>query len=335
MDKRLEKIESWARQIFAGDEIQISPASADASFRRYFRVEHKNDSQIIMDAPPEKEDSEPFVRISSYLSKLDLNVPTVLNSLAEQGFYLLTDLGSVPYLDRLSSENADRLYLDAMRALLVMQSKGKEHEAKIPSYSKDLLLTEMGLFSDWYLGHELGVSLSKRQSEIVQSSYQMLTDSAWQQPKVFVHRDYHSRNLMYVEAHNPGILDFQDAVWGPITYDLVSLLRDCYIAWPEQRVEAWLKKYYAMLSETNLLRDVSVTQFMRWFDLMGIQRHLKASGIFARLKHRDNKSGYIKDIPRTMNYIISVASQYPEFDDFLSVMDELGIPNRLSLTQVE
>ncbi|VAW93847.1 Phosphotransferase involved in threonylcarbamoyladenosine t(6)A37 formation in tRNA [hydrothermal vent metagenome] len=335
MDNRLKNLGDWAKEIYAEDAIRISPASADASFRRYFRVEHQDGSHIIMDAPPDKEDSEPFVRISSYLASLALNVPQVVNSQDKQGFYLLTDLGSTQYLDFLTTDNVDRLYQDAMQALFVMQSRCKQPEARIPPYDEPLLLTEMGLFSEWYLGHELKASLSKRQLEIIQSSYQILANSALQQPNVFVHRDYHSRNLMFVESANPGILDFQDAVWGPVTYDLVSLLRDCYITWPQQKVESWMKKYYSWLCDDGLISDVSEIQFIRWFDLMGMQRHLKASGIFARLNHRDNKPGYMNDIPRTMNYLLSVASNYSEFDDFLSVMDELGIPEKLSLTPME
>ncbi len=335
MDKRLEKINNWAKYLFAGDDIRVSPASADASFRRYFRVEHQSDSHIIMDAPPDKEDSEPFVRISSYLANLGLNVPRVLNSQDELGFYLLTDLGSIPYLDRLSTDNADRLYLDAMQALMVMQTRGVQREVNIPPYDQALLLQEMSLFSEWFLGHELKVSISKKQNDTLQAVYQLLAESALQQPRVFVHRDYHSRNLMYIEPDNPGILDFQDAVWGPVTYDLVSLLRDCYIAWPKQQVELWVHHYYKLLCEAKLLVNVSAPQFMRWFDLMGIQRHLKATGIFSRLKYRDNKLSYVKDIPRTMSYIVSIAAQYSEFEDFLCLLDELGIPQTLSLTQVE
>jgi len=335
VDKRLDDIERWAKQLFVGEELQISPASADASFRRYFRVQHQTGSNIIMDAPPDKEDSEPFVRISAYLANLDLNVPLVLNEVSERGFYLLTDLGSVPYLDQLSNDNSDHLYQDAMQVLFTIQSQGKRDEAKLGLYNKALLLSEMELFSDWFLGRELAISLTKNQRNVLQSCYQLLLESALQQPEVFVHRDYHSRNLMYLETHNPGILDFQDAVWGPITYDLVSLLRDCYITWPEQQVAAWVKKYYLLLCEGKLINNVSETQFVRWFDLMGMQRHLKASGIFSRLKHRDNKFGYIKDIPRTMNYILSAAAQHPEFDDFLHLMDEIGISEKLSLNQME
>ena len=335
MDKRLADIERWATGLYADEELRISPASADASFRRYFRLEHQTGSNIIMDAPPDKEDSEPFVRISAYLASLDLNVPTVLKSSNEQGFYLLSDLGSLPYLDQLSPNNADRLYHDAMQVLLVMQSRGECGAAKIQRYSKELLLNEMELFSEWFLKRELAITLTKNQDKILQSCYQVLLESALQQPEVFVHRDYHSRNLMYVEAFNPGILDFQDAVWGPVTYDLVSLLRDCYILWPEHKVDEWVKNYYLLLCDEKIINNVSETQFMRWFDLMGMQRHLKASGIFARLKHRDNKMGYIKDIPRTVNYIISAASRYPEFDVFRDVLDELDISEKLKLIQME
>lgn len=326
MDIRLNKLTDWVGQIFSNDAVDIKPASADASFRRYFRVSHDDNTFIVMDAPPEKENSEPFVRISAYLKQLELNVSSVLDSLPEQGFYLLNDLGTRPYLDQLSSDNASRLYHDAMQALLVMQHRGAKAEIKLPDYNQELLLFEMSLFPDWYLQHELKVSLSPAQQQVLQSAFELLTDSAMSQPQVFVHRDYHSRNLMYLEDQNPGILDFQDAVWGPVTYDLASLLRDCYIAWPQQRVYAWVNEYFTQLIELGILQNIAAEQFIRWFDLMGVQRHLKASGIFARLKHRDSKPGYINDIPRTLNYVLSVAQRYPELNEFASLLIELKVP---------
>lgn len=328
-DERLQALQAWVEGIFGAQQLDIQPASADASFRRYFRVTHDSKSYIIMDAPPEKEDSEPFVRISGYLADINLNVPRVIESAVEKGFYLLTDLGRSVYLEHLTDDSADQFYSDAMHALSVMHEAGHPYKAALPAYDRELLHTEMGLFSDWYLGRHNQIELNDDQLAILESTYAQLSASALEQPAVFVHRDYHSRNLMLLDTGNPGILDFQDAVWGPVTYDLVSLLRDCYITWPRQRVELWVKQYYARISATSLLEDVSEAQFQRWFDLMGIQRHLKASGIFARLNYRDGKSGYLNDIPRTMNYVFSVASDYEELRPFLNLLDELGIPDKL------
>jgi len=347
VDKRLNSLTRWAKRIFADDGLRISPASADASFRRYFRVSHQRASHIIMDAPPEKEDSEPFVRLSAYLNSLNLNAPEVLDS-DDEGFYLLSDLGSAVYLDVLGEDNADAFYADALQALLMMQTKGSKDDARIPDYTKERLLSEMHLFDQWYLAIERGYSIDSDLAVMFDTCYEFLAKSALRQPQVFVHRDYHSRNLMYIETldsnitnsniinskeidHdkiiNPGILDFQDAVWGPVTYDLVSLLRDCYIAWPEEQVETWVRQYFSKLMAHEII-NVDEAQFIRWFDLMGIQRHLKASGIFARLKHRDSKLGYMKDIPRTLNYILSTARKYPQLDDLVSLLEQLDIPPR-------
>jgi len=329
MDERFQALQVWVEGIFGARQLDIQPASADASFRRYFRVMHDGKSYIIMDAPPEKEDSEPFVRISGYLADIDLNVPRVIERSVEKGFYLLTDLGRSVYLEHLTDDSADKFYSDAMHALSVMHQAGHQYRNALPVYARELLHTEMSLFSDWYLGRHHQVELNDDQLTILESTYALLSTSALEQPNVFVHRDYHSRNLMLLDTGNPGILDFQDAVWGPVTYDLVSLLRDCYITWPRQRVESWVKQYYAQLSTTSLLEDVTEAQFLRWFDLMGIQRHLKASGIFARLNYRDGKPGYLNDIPRTMDYVFSVASDYAELKPFLNLLDELDIPDKL------
>jgi len=328
-DERFQVLQAWAEGIFSSRQLDIQSASADASFRRYFRVTHDSKSYIIMDAPPEKEDSEPFVRISGYLADINLNVPRVIESDVEKGFYLLTDLGHRVYLEHLTEDSVDLFYMDAMFALSVMHQAGDQYKDTLPAYDRALLHTEMHLFSDWYLGRHNQIKLKDEQLAILESTYALLSASALEQPNVFVHRDYHSRNLMLLDTDNPGILDFQDAVWGPVTYDLVSLLRDCYITWPRPRVESWVKQYYARLSATSLLEGVTEAQFLRWFDLMGIQRHLKASGIFARLNYRDGKPGYLNDIPRTMNYVFSVASDYKELRPFLNLLDEFGIPDEL------
>ena len=328
-DQRFQALRAWLEGILGHRPLAIQPASADASFRRYFRVNVDSQTYIVMDAPPEKEDSEPFVRISAYLAGINLSVPRVIESSVEQGFYLLTDLGQRAYLDHLTDDSVEKLYTDAMQALSVMQQRGHQYKDAIPAYDRQLLHTEMGLFSDWYLARHSMIELNDDQNKILTSTYGLLSDCALEQPSVFVHRDYHSRNLMLLNKDNPGILDFQDAVWGPVTYDLVSLLRDCYISWPKQRVETWVKQYYARLSATSLLAGTSEAQFQRWFDLMGIQRHLKATGIFARLNYRDGKPDYLNDIPRTMAYVFSVGSTYEELSPFLNLLGELGITDKL------
>jgi aminoglycoside/choline kinase family phosphotransferase len=264
-----------------------------------------------MDAPPEKEDCKPFVDIARAFTSLDINVPQVLCEDQIQGFLLLSDLGDVQYAHALNADTADRLYADAMESLYRLQTVSKPN-LDLPFYDHDMLLREMDLFREWFLGKHLGVILDERQSEAMVNTYELLATSALSQPQVWVHRDFHSRNLMYTPVLNPGVLDFQDAVIGAVTYDLVSLLRDCYIAWPRDQVKAWVERYRIRLFNDGLLEGVDDAQFMRWFDWMGVQRHMKAIGIFARLNHRDGKPGYLGDIPRTLSYVLQVSQDYEE-----------------------
>jgi aminoglycoside/choline kinase family phosphotransferase len=318
LDKRIKKLQQWLPEMAGISDCEITPASADASFRRYFRVRFDGQSRIVMDAPPAKEDCRPFVQVSALLSNIGLHVPQVLVEDLEQGFLLLTDLGERMYLDELNEESVESLYADALQALLRLQAHGP---APLPAYDHDLLWREMALFPEWYLGRHLGLSLTPDQHAIIEQTFRFLTESALQQPRVIVHRDYHSRNLM-VSDPNPGILDFQDAVMGPVSYDLVSLLRDCYIAWPETQVQHWLRDYHRQLLDRQILDGVSLAEFQRWFDLMGVQRHLKATGIFARLNYRDGKPGYLANIPRTLAYIFKAGQGYPELRDFMSLLGE-------------
>lgn len=310
--ERLNRLKDWLHGTAGLDEFLIEPASEDASFRRYFRISHDDQTFIAMDAPPEKEDMRPFVHVSQLLNEAGVHVPVLHLVDLERGFILLTDLGSRLYLDELSEENADRLYGDALGALLSIQACGNCDS--LPPYDRNLLMNEMVLFRDWLVATHLSLELSGSERGELERAFAMLADSALEQPKVFVHRDYHSRNLMVTVHNNPGIIDYQDAVAGPVTYDLVSLLRDCYIAWPRERVEDWALGYFELALQSGVLRQghMDETQFLRWFDWMGIQRHLKASGIFARLYRRDGKPGYLADIPRTLNYILEVSNRYPE-----------------------
>jgi aminoglycoside/choline kinase family phosphotransferase len=324
-DQRLAALSTWVRRILDDARCTLRPASEDASFRRYFRVQMANGKTFVaMDAPPDKEDCRPYVSIARAFRVLGLNVPDILAQDAERGFLLITDLGDRSYLDALGESTVERLYDDAMAALVRLQV-GSGSVTWLPPYDTALLQREMELFREWYLRRHLGLNLDDRQNAVLDATFQMLTEAALDQPRVAVHRDYHSRNLMVTPENNPGILDFQDAVYGPVTYDLVSLLRDCYVAWDRERVEAWVGGYHGRARRAGVAVGDDVKRFMRWFDWMGVQRHLKATGIFARLNHRDHKPGYLKDIPRTLRYVLDVAARYPEFDELSALLGKVGV----------
>ncbi len=321
-DQRLIDLQSWLRNDLGIAFDTIAPASGDASFRRYFRIQHAGESLVVMDAPPDKEDCEPFINIASAMGKLGLNVPRIIEQNLEQGYLLLSDLGNTQYLDRLTVDSVERLYGDAFDALLLLHAAG-EHPAQLPPYDHSLLMREMELMREWYIEKHLGITLSNIQHNVLDETFERLAQSALAQPQVWVHRDYHSRNLMVLEHNNPGVLDFQDAVIGPITYDLVSLLKDCYITWPREQVLAWVRGYYQRLLENGLIDETGETQFIKWFDFMGAQRHLKVVGIFSRLDIRDDKPGYLKDIPRTLAYILEVCELYDELEPLNKLLAEI------------
>lgn len=322
MSDRLEALKDWLKGPARLGRFDIEPASEDASFRRYFRVRSDAGSLIAMDAPPEREDPGRFVDLARALAGIGLHVPEIVQADVGRGFVLMSDLGSTLYLDALGEDTVERLYGDALGALVVLQACAPRDYSP-PPYDRDLLRAEMELFRHWYLERHLAMALDAPQQRLLDETFALLADAALQQPRAWVHRDYHSRNLMVTAAHNPGILDFQDAVIGPVTYDLVSLLRDCYIAWPRERVEEWALGYHELALQTGILRERDEEQFLRWFDLMGVQRHLKASGIFARLNHRDHKPGYLGDIPRTLGYVRDVASRYRELVRLGQLLDDL------------
>ena len=333
-DPRLKLLTEWLQRTLRHD-FSIAVASADASFRRYFRVTPRGgdaaSTLIAMDAPPDKENLAPYLQVAELLVAAGVNAPKVLSRELQQGFLLISDLGSRTYLAELNESQAlqdamriDALYSDALDALLQMQRIAIG--SALAPYSSALLQREMQLFVDWYLGKHLGRTLSTAAQSALQSAFAQLTASALAQPQVFVHRDYHSRNLMALRAdrtRNPGVLDFQDAVVGPVTYDLVSLLRDCYVAWPLARVHGWAFTYWERARAAGIEVGADRQQFLRWFDLMGVQRHLKAVGIFARLWHRDGKPGYLGDVPRTLGYIRQVLPQYPELAPLARIVDDL------------
>ncbi len=337
VDERFEMMLDWLKKqpLLAGcDMSHPVPASSDASFRRYFRVfanseETGETSFIVMDAPVEHEDCRPFIAVSDQLNKMGLQVPKVLAQNLVQGYLLLTDLGTTTYLSALEGANeveADRLYQDALSALVRLQKKGQSAAQKLPAYNQTLLETEMNLFPEWLIGTHLNVSLDRVEKHDWQNVQQLLQRSALAQPLTYVHRDYHSRNLMVTSKDNPGILDFQDAVHGALTYDAVSLLRDCYISWPQEQVSEWQRSYFLQLCEAKLVSKDEWQAFQKSMDWMGIQRHLKASGIFCRLAHRDGKDSYLNDIPLTLDYLVQVGSLYPEMIDLVRLLENKILP---------
>jgi len=280
-----------------------------------------------MDAPPDHEDCRGFVRIAAFLQAMGLNAPRVIEANLEEGFLLLSDLGNTSYLDELRARPgaATALYADALDAVLRMQARGRTHQSKLPPYDEKLLRFELSLFHDWLCRQHLGIVFDARAEADWQAACDLLIVNALGQPQVFVHRDFHSRNLMVTPENNPGILDFQDAVEGPLTYDLVSLLKDCYIRWPRKQVERWALEFHARLDKSTR-RTLDRSQFLRCFELMGVQRHLKAAGIFARLKLRDGKSRYLKDVPRTLSYIVELADRYDELEPLVALIAERVSP---------
>lgn len=295
-------------------------ASADASFRSYWRVRQGTRSWVVMNAPPDKEDVGPFIDIAARLRNAGLNAPEVIATDLAQGFLLLSDLGTRTYLPELDETHVESLYGDAFDALQTMQTRVDAHG--LPLYDTLRLTTEMELFPTWFLGRHLGLESSVTQADVIEDCMQRLLNSAAEQPIAFVHRDYHSRNLMIVPDANPGIIDFQDAVIGPITYDLVSLLKDCYIQWPLARVYGWAEGYRQRLVAAGVV-EVGPTRWRRWFDWMGLQRHLKVLGIFARLNYRDGKSGYLNDLPLVLDYTLGVCHRYGELAPFGEWLEKL------------
>lgn len=313
MPERLRQLRAWLEHDCAIPSYQIVPASGDASFRRYFRVTTPTASLIVMDAPPDKEDCRPFLQVAQLLERAGVHVPHIHAHDLHLGFMLLEDLGDRLYLGELDDTTVDIMYGAAIGSLLQMQEHAEG--AGLPCYDEALLTREMALFPEWLLKHHLGLDLDSATEAMLARSFATLCRSALEQPKVCVHRDYHSRNLLVCAPHSPGVIDFQDAVYGPLSYDLVSLLRDCYVAWPPQRVDTWAMDYARQAVASGILAPADLEHFLYWFDLMGAQRHLKAAGIFARLHHRDGKPGYLADIPRTLGYIVTVAQRRSELAD--------------------
>lgn len=360
--QRQQQLTLWLQSQFPGETFSIAPASSDASFRRYFRASFKDRTLIVMDAPPEHEDCRPFLHVAHLFEKAGTHVPHVYAKDLTQGFLLLSDLGNTTYLEALSGgvdaehrgtnrpppceeTNARTMYKAATDALIKIQLASNEKE--LPPYDEALLLREMRLFPEWYINKHLNVTLTDAQNAKIETVFARIIANNLAQPRVYVHRDYHSRNLMVVDTLspssllqagesdndspreilvNPGIIDFQDAVYGPITYDLASLFKDAYIKWDEEEIIDWLIAYWEKARHAGLPVQEDFGEFYRDFELMGVQRHIKVLGIFARLYHRDGKEGYLKDMPLVMNYLRAACARYVDLKPLFNLLNELEPP---------
>lgn len=318
---RLERLQQWLQRQFPDQHIDLAPASSDASFRRYFRLRLDDGStRIAMDAPPPQEDCRPFIKVAGLLTRAGVHAPNVLAEDIDQGFLLLDDLGQTTYLDALKQGDPDALFRDATDALLKWQLATRSDV--LPPYDETLLRRELALFPDWYVARHLGRQLSEAQRAALDETFALIVRNNLAQPAVFVHRDYMPRNLMLSQP-NPGVLDFQDAVLGPISYDVVSLFKDAFLSWDEERVLDWTIRYWEKAKRAGLPVDRDFSVFFRDCEWMGLQRHLKVLGIFARINYRDGKPHYLADTPRFVGYVRSTAGRYREFGPLLRLLDEL------------
>ena len=327
MDDRQQQLTLWLNRVLPSASFTLTTASADASFRRYFRVHlaqaHLGHASLIaMDAPPPQEDCTPFVRVAKLFLDAGLNVPEVLAQDLSQGFLLLlSDLGDDTYLSQLNAQTVAPLYQAATDSLIKLQLASQPKQ--LPDYDEALLTREMQLFPDWYVAKQLNLSLSAEQQTVLNDTFAVLNRNVLAQAKVYVHRDFHSRNLMLTAQNNPGVLDFQDAVYGPITYDLVSLLKDAYVAWDEEQVIDSAVRYWQPAKKAGLPVPQDFSEFYRDFEWMGAQRHIKVLGIFARLSHRDGKHAYLKDQPLVMGQLRKVCERYVELRPMLRLLNQL------------
>ncbi len=340
--QRQKQLTDWLSSQCPNQSFTLAPASADASFRRYFRATFADGStKVVMDAPPQHEDCKPFLHVGGLFEDAGVHVPHVYAHDLAQGFLLLSDLGSTTYLTALTTGNAAQLYAAATEALIKIQLASDENE--LPPFDEALLRREMTLFPEWYIARHLGVTLSEKQQARLEEVFKRILGNNLAQPSVYVHRDYHSRNLMYIEAPlpnplpqageganeksnlqlSPGILDFQDAVYGPITYDLASLFKDAYIKWEEEEIMDWLIRYWEKARKAGLPVREDFGEFYRDYEMMGVQRHIKVLGIFARLYHRDGKDGYLKDMPRVMEYLVKACERYIDLKPLFNLLLEL------------
>jgi aminoglycoside/choline kinase family phosphotransferase len=316
-DPRLTALQNWLPIPLAKQTWALTPLAGDASFRRYFRVQLADRTLIAMDAPPPKEDTRPFIAIAQAFSKLGVHVPQIIAANIDHGFLLLSDLGDDLYLNLLNTDSAEQLYTQALETLQPIQSCREVPNHTLPHFDQTLLLKEWNLFHEWVIDKHWQAQINNAEQHLLRNTFEFLSQEFLAQPKTCVHRDYQSRNLLWLTNNKVGVLDFQDAVWGPVTYDALSLLRDCYIDWPRAQVEKWALYYYNYTRDSNgLLKNISGEQFLRWFDLASAQRHLKNLGIFTRLKHSYGKPHYLNHLPRTLNYVLQISESYPELQEF-------------------
>jgi hypothetical protein len=313
MHERENALKEWLKHIISPNDFILTPLTGDASFRRYFRIQYNGLTQIVMDAPPEKEDLNPFIHITEVLTRAQVLTPQIIAINRAEGFLLLSDLGDTLLLKELGADTADNYYKKAIDTLMLMQ-QCPVNDPQIPSFDKAFMLKEMSLCLEWFLKSYLSLELSEKEQFLIQTTLNWIADEVTKQPTVFIHRDYHSRNIMLTKPSSLAVIDFQDAMYGPITYDLVSLLKDCYISWPREDVLNWVHYFY----EHNEAAHCSEKEaFVRAFDLCGLQRHLKVLGVFCRLHLRDGKAGYLADLPLTLKYVLDCAETYEELHPFL------------------
>ncbi|HET9843480.1 MAG TPA: phosphotransferase [Gammaproteobacteria bacterium] len=325
MTDRMHALTHWVSSQFAS-RTELIPLHNDASFRRYFRFFHQNISYIVVDAPPTKENNEAFIFMTQLLAQQGITVPKVYNFDLQQGFILLSDFGDTLLLDILNAENADQWYSNSFEILHKLSTFPKDFHPKIPLFNRQHILLELSYFTEWFLTKLLNVTLNVHDKACLYQVFELLINACETQPQIIIHRDFHSRNLMVLSTGMLGTIDYQDAMLGPLTYDLSSLLKDCYVTWDSYRVQAWVKHYYQILCGKMAIKHFSFERFLLCFDWVGLQRHLKVLGIFSRLKLRDNKARYLADIPRVLHYVLNTAREYPEFEKFYYFMQDKVTP---------
>lgn len=325
-DERKSALAHWVSQNTAAEQhpIELISLGGDAGFRRYFRYQQPS-QWLAVDAPPATEDTAQFLAIAQFINQQGVRGPHIAAADAAQGFLLVEDFGNKLFFSTANNQNADVLYQQALNTLLQLH-RSQDDAALIPRYDRALLRRELEIFSEWFVGKLLGHALNDTEQTLLDSVFIQLEDNAFAQPQTFVHRDYHSRNLMLLEDGKLGVIDFQGALWGGVTYDLVSLLRDCYLRWPAAQVKAWALDYHQQAIEAGIIPAVSQEEFLRWFDWLGLQRHIKVLGIFARLYLRDGKDGYLNDLPLVIRYTLEVAEQYSELRPFADWFKQTLLP---------
>ena len=329
---RYQQLQSWLKSVFTNQSISLTPLTGDAGFRVYYRLSCDNSSYIVVDADPKKLNNDAFVSLTKQFAKQNIMVPDIIHYQVEQGFMVISDFGDVLLSSQLTEQSVANYYQKAIELLPNIAEVQGSEEHVLPIYDGPFLQMEMEIFTDWLLAEHLGLAISEQQRQSLQQCFSILINSALEQPVVTVHRDYHSRNIMLDKQQNLAVIDYQDAVKGPFTYDLVSLLRDCYVKWDNRIINPLVSDYFYSHAQ-KIAPQSSLKDFQRWFDLMGLQRHIKASGIFARLYHRDGKPGYLNDIPLTLSYIVDVAGNYPELHFLSDFVADTVMPALKSLKQ--